>query len=224
MTHFARKKSELSKQEINTNNYSEPPKQEINTNNYIDSYEQNLYIEYGDHPYNNENRNPYKSSTEKNNNQKKKHLITFNSMIKIPTEYKLVSAEIINFLYNLNNLSIVQEMGKKTVIVDECGETDLDLYMLKAKGNISFISNIAVEPKIEYESKIGLLDYSMQNIILSITENIPIDTILKYSLTPLKYHSVDTHHVKIKHIELSPFSSSDPNLYKILGEFQFYYE
>nr|BAI44021.1 hypothetical protein [Bacillus thuringiensis] len=215
MTHFSDNPLECSKEETDfCYSHSELPQQEL-PSSQLDFHQH--------HPYNHENPSAC-GSNKQIETQKKKYTAEFKTMFQIPKEYQLVTPKIDNFFYNVNNVSIVQEIGKKTVIVDECGHTDLNLYMLKAKGNISFISNISIKSKPKYESKIGSMHCTTNNILLSIEENIPVDIIFKYSLTPLAYHTVDTNHVKLKHIGLVPFSSSDPNLYSIQGEFQFFYE
>lgn len=138
MTHFSDNPLECSKEETDfCYSHSELPQQEL-PSSQLDFHQH--------HPYNHENPSAC-GSNKQIETQKKKYTAEFKTMFQIPKEYQLVTPKIDNFFYNVNNVSIVQEIGKKTVIVDECGHTDLNLYMLKAKGNISFISNISIKSK-----------------------------------------------------------------------------
>ncbi|TJZ99552.1 hypothetical protein FA950_30430 [Bacillus thuringiensis] len=155
----------------------------------------------------------------------KRKTIHFNSIIKIPKEYELELLEIENISYNLNDLSLIQETGKKAITIEDYGETEVELYMLKAKGTISFIANIDVVPKAEYKSKIGFKNNHINNYItISIIDNIPIDQVLKYSLKPLGNHVIDIYHIHLKELKITSISPSEKNLLRLSGMFVFSYE
>ncbi|WP_144489627.1 hypothetical protein [Bacillus thuringiensis] len=151
--------------------------------------------------------------------------IYLNSIIKIPKEYESELIEIQNMSYNLNDVSLIQELGKKMISIDECGETEIELYMLKAKGSISFIANIDVVPKFEYKSKIGFVNNHVNNTItISIIETIPVDQVLKYSFKPLGNHVIDIYHIQLKELQLTPISPVEKNVLRLSGVFILSYE
>ncbi|MGQ3740490.1 hypothetical protein [Bacillus sp. Fil] len=152
-------------------------------------------------------------------------VIHLNSIIKIPKEYELELIEIENMSYNLNDVSLIQELGKKMISIDECGETEIELYMLKAKGSISFIANIDVVPKFEYKSKIGFVNNNRDNkITISIIETIPVDQVLKYSFKPLGNHVIDIYHIQLKELQIASISPVEKNVLRLSGVFIFSYE
>lgn len=125
--------------------------------------------------------------------------------------------------YNLNDVSLIQEIGKKMIAIEDYGETEVELYMLKAKGSISFIANIDVVPKSEYKSKIGFKNNNniTNTITISIIDNIPVDQVLKYSFKPLGHHVIDVYHIHLKELHVTSISPGEKNIIRLSGTFSY---
>lgn len=162
--------------------------------------------------------NNHPSSMEQGGKQK----LSFQSIFELPKGYRFPVLEATNFVYNLTSLYIIQEKCKKLVRVENYGQTEVDLHVLKLKGGISFITNIHIEPEGQFPSKIGSLHPAP--IQISIVDMIAVDHVLKYSFRPLLNHNVDTNHIQITDIQIIPVSESEGNLYKLCGTFRFFYE
>ncbi|MGQ7102003.1 hypothetical protein ACUOAQ_31505, partial [Escherichia sp. SP-MK] len=117
-----------------------------------------------------------------------KQQLSFQSIFELPKGYRFPILEATNFVYNLTSLYIIQEKCKKIVRVENYGQTEVDLHVLKLKGGLSFITNIHIEPDCQCPTKIGSLDSTP--IQISIIDTISVDHILKYSFQPLLHHSV----------------------------------
>ncbi|HEF1856739.1 TPA: hypothetical protein R9Y23_005414 [Bacillus cereus] len=154
--------------------------------------------------------------------QEAKQQLSFQSIFELPKGYRFPVLEATNFVYNLTSLYILQEKCKKLVRVENYGQTEVDLHVLKIKGGISFITNIHIEPECQFPSKIGSLHPAP--IQISIVDMIAVDHVLKYSFRPLLHHNVDTNHIQITDIQIIPVSESEGNLYKLCGTFRFFYE
>ncbi|PEL93994.1 hypothetical protein CN602_29430 [Bacillus cereus] len=147
--------------------------------------------------------------------------VPFQCVVEIPRGYQVVSHGLTQFMYDLNGLSIAQDTGKKTINVEDYGQIEIDLYTLTMRGCISIAANIDIKP--EKNTHINFIGSTSNTIQLYYTDTISIDTVLKYSVKPFPYHAVDCNHVRIDNIQLEPFDTANPRIWKLTGVFQFNY-
>ncbi|WP_142315977.1 hypothetical protein [Bacillus cereus] len=139
--------------------------------------------------------------------------------MEIPRGYRVVSHGLTQFLYDMSGLSISQETGKKTINVEEYGQIEVDLHTLSLRGCISISTNIDIQP--EQQTHIGFVGHNTNTIQFYFTDIISISTVLQHSVTPLPHYTVDHRHIKVDNLQLEPFDTANPRLWKLTGLFAF---
>ncbi|UYX55503.1 ABC transporter permease [Bacillus thuringiensis] len=147
------------------------------------------------------------------------HKIPFCCVISIPHGFELVPHCAPRIVYHLDCLATMKETCRKTVQVEDCGDAEVDLHILKVKGCIPFIINIDVKPKCEQEG--CSTNPHHKEIALSCVDNVCIDCILKCSVRCLPDIHLDCHNVIVCNLEMSPVCEGPCQFVKITGDFQF---
>ncbi|MFF2242286.1 ABC transporter permease [Bacillus thuringiensis] len=150
--------------------------------------------------------------------QEEGHKIPFCCVISIPHGFELVPHCEPKIVYHLDCLATMKETCRKTVQVEDCGDAEVDIHILKVKGCIPFITNIDVEPKCEQEG--CSTDPHHKEISISCIESVCIDCILKCSVGCLPDVHLDCHNVRVCNLEMSPFCDGPCQFVKITGDFQ----
>ncbi|PNK22470.1 hypothetical protein CBR59_30195 [Bacillus thuringiensis] len=152
---------------------------------------------------------------------KQKHQVPFQCMVTIPTGFQIEKPNTPKLVYDLSRLSMTKEMCKRLIDIDDCGQVEIDLHVLKIKGCISFMVNFSVEPlKVENVYTTSGRDTS---ISLSCQETIYVDHILKYSVDQLPYYVIDGHHIQVRDLHIK-LMKENPQTAHISGVFYFDYE
>ncbi|WP_324656835.1 hypothetical protein [Bacillus cereus] len=151
----------------------------------------------------------------------KKHQVPFQCMVSIPTGFQLQNSSTPKIVYDISHLSMTKEMCKRVIDVDDCGQVEIDLHVLKIKGVLSFIVNIPIEPlSMEHVYTTNGRDTS---IFLSCQETVYVDQILKYSVNQLPYYVMDGHHIQVQDLHIK-FMKENLQTVQILGLFTFLYD
>ncbi|TFZ09475.1 ABC transporter permease [Bacillus cereus] len=147
------------------------------------------------------------------------HKVPFCCVIPIPQGFQLVSDCKPKIVYHVGCLNSIIETCRKTVQVEDCGHAEVNLHILKAKGCISFITNIDVEPVCE--RKACSTDPHTKEIAICCVENICVDHVLKCSVDCLTHVHFDCHNVMVSDLEMHSFCDTSCHFVKIKGNFQF---
>ncbi|GAC40959.1 transcriptional regulator [Paenibacillus popilliae] len=147
-------------------------------------------------------------------------IVPFCCVIPIPHGFELASYCKPKLVYLLNGLGIVTETCKKTVKVDDYGNAEVNLHVLKVKGCIPFIANVEVKPI--YEQTGCSSDPHHKEITICCTESICVDHVLKCSLETSPHHHLDGHHVVVCDLKAIPIREEHCQFVKVMGNFQFH--
>ena len=66
-----------------------------------------------------------------------KPMVSFQCVVEMPRGYHVVSHGLTQFLYDISELSLSQETGKKTLQEEGDGQIEVELYTLTLRGCIS---------------------------------------------------------------------------------------
>jgi len=149
---------------------------------------------------------------------KEVHKIPFSCVISIPHGFEAISNYQPKIMYHLCCLATVEETCRKTVQVDDCGNAEVDLHVLKAKGCIPFIANIVVKPTCEQK---GCSTKShTKEIAISCQSSVCVDLILNCSVDSLPHVHLNCHNVTVCDLQITPIKEGCQHV-KIKGNFQF---
>ncbi|MED3220859.1 ABC transporter permease [Bacillus thuringiensis] len=157
------------------------------------------------------------SSIELSYNRSKniQHKVPFCCTISVPKGWEVLSACHPKIVYQLDCLSIIKETCRKTVEVKDCGQTEIDVNVLKIKGCISFLMNIEVNPKDE--QCICFADSDNQDIALCCKDTVCVDHVLQCSVGPLH---LNCHNVTVCDVKVVPVCDEACQFVKVTGNFQ----
>ncbi|QTB20770.1 ABC transporter permease [Lysinibacillus sphaericus] len=149
---------------------------------------------------------------------KESHKIPFCCVISIPHGFEVISNYQPKIMYHLGCLATVEETCRKTVQVDDCGNAEVDLHVLKAKGCIPFIANIVVKPTCEQKGCSA--KPHIKEIAISCRNSVCVDLILNCSVDSLSYINLNCHNVVVCDLQMTPIKEACQHV-KIKGNFQF---
>ncbi|MCQ6342637.1 hypothetical protein NPM06_23950 [Bacillus cereus] len=150
---------------------------------------------------------------------------SFSTVVHIPPEFNIVSARTPQMVYCLNQLRIHKETCKKTIQVEEQGETigcmKVELQSLKICGYIPVFLNIEIQPT----TKTGCYSFgnSSKPLYISVKDIVTIDHVLKYSVEDLPHYVIDDHHVKLQSLHVTSLGEESDRFARITGHFQLLY-
>ncbi|AKR38910.1 ABC transporter permease [Bacillus cereus] len=144
--------------------------------------------------------------------------IPFCCLVPLPHDFQLVPYCKPRLVYNIGCLGTSKETCKKTIQIADCGQTEIDLHILKAKGCISFLVNIDVEPVCE-EGVCSSVPHT-KDMILCCKGTVCVDQILKCSVDCLPDTHLDCENVKVCDLQVKEFCEDDCRYIKVTGYFQ----
>ncbi|MCR8964200.1 ABC transporter permease [Brevibacillus halotolerans] len=147
--------------------------------------------------------------------------VPFCCVIPIPHGFELTSYCKPKLVYLLNCVGLVTETCRKTVKVDDCGNAEVDLHMLKVKGCIPFIANVKVKPICEQTGCSS--EHHSKEISICCSESVCVDHVLKCSVERIPHHHLDCHNVVVCDLKTIPIREDHCQFVKIMGNFQFHY-
>ncbi|OTW98484.1 hypothetical protein BK702_00030 [Bacillus thuringiensis serovar cameroun] len=145
--------------------------------------------------------------------------LTFCGMVHIPHGFTYVPKGAKKLVYSVASLSIVQETSQKMITVEECGPVDVTLNVLKVVGNIPYI----VTAKVQGDDGGTQRSFSKpkNQIDLSYTGSIPVDTVLKISMTSLPNYSIKEQQINVLDFQVIPVYDRGANLLRFTGTLAF---
>jgi len=149
---------------------------------------------------------------------KEAHKIPFCCVISIPHGFEVISNYQPKIMYHLGCLAMVKETCRKTVQVDDCGNAEVDLHVLKAKGCIPFIANIVVKPTCEQKG--CSTKPHTKEIAISCQSSVFVDLILNCSVDSLPHIHLNCHNVAVCDLQMNPIKEACQHI-NITGSFRF---
>ncbi|MEC2710016.1 ABC transporter permease [Bacillus thuringiensis] len=144
--------------------------------------------------------------------------IPFCCVISVPHGFQPVPYCKPKLVYNLSCLGTVKETCRKIIQVDDCGQTEIDLHILKVKGCISFLVNIEVEPTCERDVCSSIPD--TKEMILSCEGTVCVDHIIKCSVDCLPDVCLDCENILVSDLQVQPICEDECHFVKVTGYFQ----
>lgn len=68
---------------------------------------------------------------------KHKHHIPFQCIVSLPLGFQIEKPNDLKLVYDVSHLSMTKDTCKKRIEIDECGQVEIDLQVLKIKGILS---------------------------------------------------------------------------------------
>ncbi|OMH24297.1 hypothetical protein BK726_02025 [Bacillus thuringiensis serovar londrina] len=151
---------------------------------------------------------------------KKKHTVPFQCMISIPTGFQIQKPNTPKLVYDVSHLSMAKEMCKRVIDVEDCGQVEIDLHVLKIKGVLPFIVNVSIEPL--HMEQVYTTSGRDMSLFLSCQETVYVDHILKYSVDHVPYYVIDGRHIQVRDVSIKGMEDN-PQMAQIAGVFYFDY-
>ncbi|OUB10964.1 hypothetical protein BK704_11550, partial [[Bacillus thuringiensis] serovar konkukian] len=145
--------------------------------------------------------------------------VSFCSMVHVPHGFVYVPNGTQKLAYSLSGLSIVKETSQKTIEVDNCGPVDVTLNLLKVVGNIPYVINAQVQG--ECGEKYGAVQGRDNQIELSHTGHIPVNTVLKFSVASLPDYQITEQNVVISAMDVTPVQEQGSQFLRFTGMLNF---
>ncbi|WP_353053839.1 hypothetical protein [Bacillus thuringiensis] len=145
--------------------------------------------------------------------------VSFCAMIQVPDGFVYVPSGIKQFAYSLSGVSIVTETSPKTIAVENCGPVDVQLHLLKVVGSIPYVVNAQVQG--EYGKKDGASAGHENQIGLSYTGHIPVNTVLKLSVANLPDYQIEEKNVVISSFDVTPVQEQEHHYLRFTGTLTF---
>lgn len=145
--------------------------------------------------------------------------LSFCGIVHIPHGFTYVPKGTKKLVYSLAGLSVIQETSQKTIVVEDCGPVDVTLNVLKVVGSIPYI----VTAKVQGDDGeiFGSSSKQENQIDLSYTGNIPVDTVLKLSVASLPDYHIQEEHIKTSDFQVTPVQDQGANLLRFTGTLVF---
>ncbi|MGF9816380.1 hypothetical protein [Bacillus toyonensis] len=141
--------------------------------------------------------------------------LSFCGMVHIPHGFTYVPKGTKKLAYSLAGLSVVQETSQKTIVVENCGPVDVTLNVLKMVGSIPYIVTAKVQG--DDGEMYGSSSKQENQIDLSYTGNISVDTVLKLSVSSLPDYRIQGENIKISDFQVTPVQDQGANLLRFTG-------
>ncbi|WP_419761142.1 hypothetical protein [Bacillus mycoides] len=145
--------------------------------------------------------------------------VSFCSMVHVPQGFVYVPKGTRKFAYSLSGVSIVKETCQKTITVDNCGPVDVTLNLLKVVGSIPYIVNAQVQG--ECGEKYGASQGRDNQMELSHTGHIPVNTVLKFSVASLPDYQIEEKNIVISAFDVTPVQEQDNQFLRFIGTLTF---
>ncbi|MGG1152849.1 hypothetical protein ABE246_31795 [Bacillus wiedmannii] len=145
--------------------------------------------------------------------------VSFCSMVHVPQGFVYAPKGTRKFAYSLSGVSIVKETCQKTITVDNCGPVDVTLNLLKVVGSIPYIVNAQVQG--ECGEKYGASPGRDNQIELSHTGHIPVNTVLKFSVASLPDYQIEEKNIVISAFDVTPVQEQDNQFLRFTGTLTF---
>ncbi|MED1406097.1 hypothetical protein P4U07_25515 [Bacillus mycoides] len=145
--------------------------------------------------------------------------LSFCGMLHIPHGFVYIPNSTRQLTYSLADLFVIKETSQRTIVVEDCGPVDVTLNVLKLVGNIPYIATAMVQGDNgkTYDSS----PKEENQIHLSYTDYIQVDTVLKLSVASLPEYSIQEDIVKISDFQVTPVQDQGSNLLRFTGTFSF---
>ncbi|MGG5736874.1 hypothetical protein [Bacillus cereus group sp. IBL03679] len=145
--------------------------------------------------------------------------VSFCSMVQVPHGFVYVPNGTRKLVYNLSGLSIVKETAQKTITVDNCGPVDVTLNLLKVVGSIPYMVNAQVQG--ECGEKYSASSGRDNQIELSHTVHIPVNTVLKFSVANLPDYQIEEKNILISAFDVTPVQEQESQFLRFTGTLTF---
>ncbi|OUB46409.1 hypothetical protein BK741_18755 [Bacillus thuringiensis serovar iberica] len=145
--------------------------------------------------------------------------VSFCSIVPVPQGFLYVPAGTRKVAYNLSGLSVVKETCQKTITVDNCGPVDVALNLLKVVGSIPYLVNAQVQG--ECGEKQGGQTGRDNQIELSHTGHIQVNTVLKFSVATLPEYQIREENISISAFEVTPVQEQGNYFLRFTGTLTF---
>ena len=145
--------------------------------------------------------------------------VAFCCIVHVPQGFVYVPNGTRKLAYSLSGLSIVKETAQKTIKVDNCGPVDVTLNLLKVVGNIPYVINAQVQG--ECGEKYGAVQGRDNQIELSHTGHIPVNTVLKFSVASLPDYRIEEKNVVISALDVTPVQEQGNQFLRFTGTITF---
>jgi hypothetical protein len=145
--------------------------------------------------------------------------LSFCGMVHIPHGFTYVPKGTKKLAYSLAGLSVVKETSQKTIVVEDCGPVDVTLNVLKVVGNIPYIVTAKVQG--DDGEMYGSSSKQENQIDLSYTGNISVDTVLKLSVASLPEYPIHEQNMKVSDFQVTPVQDQGANFLRFTGTLTF---
>ncbi|OUB04394.1 hypothetical protein BK704_19565 [[Bacillus thuringiensis] serovar konkukian] len=145
--------------------------------------------------------------------------VSFCSMVNVPHGFLYVPNGTRKLAYSLSGLSVVKETCQKTIKVDNCGPVDVTLNLLKVVGSIPYLVNAQVQG--ECGEKQGGQTGRDNQIELSHTGHIQVNTVLKFSVANLPEYQIREENLTISAFEVTPVQDQGDYFLRFTGTLAF---
>ncbi|WP_429785244.1 hypothetical protein [Bacillus toyonensis] len=145
--------------------------------------------------------------------------LSFCGMVHVPYGFVYIPNSKRQLTYSLAGLFVVNETSQKTIVVEDCGPVDVTLNVLKVVGNIPFIATAMVQG--DNGTTYGSSPKQENQVHLSYTDSIQVDTVLKLSVASLPAYSIQEDSVKITDFQVTPVQDQGSSLLRFTGTFSF---
>lgn len=145
--------------------------------------------------------------------------VSFCSMLHVPQGFVYVPNGTRKIALRLSSLSIVKDTSQKTITVDNCGPVDITLNLLKVVGSIPYVINAQVQG--ECGEKYGASSGRDNQIELSHTGHIPVNTVLKFSVENLPDYQIGEENVVISVLDVTPVQEQGSQFLRFTGTLTF---
>jgi hypothetical protein len=146
--------------------------------------------------------------------------LSFCGMVHIPHGFTYVPKGTKKLAYSLSGLSVVKETSQKSIVVEDCGPVDVTLNVLKVVGNIPYIVTAKVQG--DDGEMYGSSSKQANQIDLSYTGSIPVDTVLKLSVASLPNYQLHEQNINISDFQVTPVQDQGASLLRFTGTLVFH--
>ncbi|ANN35813.1 hypothetical protein A9498_31115 (plasmid) [Bacillus thuringiensis serovar coreanensis] len=147
------------------------------------------------------------------------HHISFCSIVHIPDGFVYVPNGRQKIVYNLSQLSVIQETCQRTITVENCGPVDVALNLLKVVGSIPYMVSATVQG--ECGQQYGDNAKSTSSIDLSYSSHILVDRVLKLSVAELPDYRIGKQNVSTSQFQVVPVQEQGSNFLRFTGTIEF---
>ncbi|MEC2394913.1 hypothetical protein BK709_04325 [Bacillus thuringiensis serovar shandongiensis] len=146
--------------------------------------------------------------------------IPFCCVIKIPPGFEYFSQGKNKMVYSLDKIAVINENCMKTIDVDQMGPVEVNLNLLKVVGSIPFVVN--AEVKGEYGIPCDTSTDPQNHILISSSDTICVNNIIKISAGELPFYEVDGHNVFISTFHVTPVHEDGYHFVRFAGTLTFH--